>query len=235
MEAYKQESWARTVFGRCMAAAVVGALALVAAPKAADALTVSFQDATTSTTVTVRDGDPLDISVGAGMLNVSDLTVGNWLIRAATLDSNALEGGLPAYLNINLTAIPSVAGDLIVTAWDDYTVSPGTYPAIFATSATLRNGDRAISEAWISTGGEEFYIGSPVLLAGLAASGTRSTTVALGETFRIYQQFTITGAPGRQVNIDGFVEVIPVPAALPLMLGGLGMLGFLGWRRKVAA
>ena len=31
------------------------------------------------------------------------------------------------------------------------------------------------------------------------------------------------------------VNVIPLPGALPLMAGGLGLLGFMGWRRKRAA
>ena len=33
-------------------------------------------------------------------------------------------------------------------------------------------------------------------------------------------------------NVAGTSTVIPLPAALPLFAGGLGLLGYLGWRRK---
>lgn len=33
-------------------------------------------------------------------------------------------------------------------------------------------------------------------------------------------------------TVQAVISVIPVPAALPLMLGGLGLLGLFGWRRK---
>lgn len=35
------------------------------------------------------------------------------------------------------------------------------------------------------------------------------------------------------VRLDSVVGVIPLPAALPLLAGGLAMFGLLGWRRRV--
>lgn len=36
-------------------------------------------------------------------------------------------------------------------------------------------------------------------------------------------------------SFDGKSTVVPLPAALPLLIGGLGVLGVAGWRRKKAA
>jgi hypothetical protein len=236
METIRRDAWSGTVFGRCVAAAVFGAMALVAAPKA-DALTLMFEDLGPGlASASVSDGDALDQSNRAGVISIANLEVGNFVIDVATARSNALTGELPAYLNVNVTAFGQQAGQLRVTAWDDYFAGPGEgLPAFFATSATLRGDADATSRAWIVSGDDTFQIGSPVSLTGTDASGHRSTTVALGETFRIYQEFVITSRGAENItNIDGFVEVIPVPAALPLMLGGLGVLGFMGWRRKAA-
>lgn len=45
------------------------------------------------------------------------------------------------------------------------------------------------------------------------------------------------GGTGYSVLVEGEVTAIPLPAALPLITGGLGLLGLVGWRRrrKVAA
>lgn len=231
MEVYKERSRARTVFGRSLVAAVVGALAFMAAPKAADALTLEFEDLDRGNLVAVSDGDDLDRSDERGVIAVAALRLSdNFTIDVATARSNALTGQLPARLNVNLTAFARNEGRLRVRAWDDFDVGvAGNLPAFFATSATLTDGSRALSEAFV----DDYKIGS-FMFTDPANRGMRSTTVALGETFRIYQEFTIYARPGSSTNIDGFVEVIPVPAALPLMLGGIGMLGFLGWRRKAA-
>lgn len=42
-------------------------------------------------------------------------------------------------------------------------------------------------------------------------------------------------AQGRDFTLTLTVQPIPVPAALPLLAGGLGILGFMGWRRRQRA
>ena len=40
---------------------------------------------------------------------------------------------------------------------------------------------------------------------------------------------------GFEFNVVGDPSPVPVPAALPLLAGGLGLLAFFGWRRKRTA
>jgi len=54
------------------------------------------------------------------------------------------------------------------------------------------------------------------------------------EVGAIQLAFSTDDAAG-DIAIDNFgTQVVPLPAALPMMLGALGGLGFLGWRRKRA-
>ena len=43
---------------------------------------------------------------------------------------------------------------------------------------------------------------------------------------------SVLGQPGCHVTGDAVPEATPLPAALPLFAGGLGVMGLLGWRRK---
>jgi hypothetical protein len=75
---------------------------------------------------------------------------------------------------------------------------------------------------------------------GIDATGTISCTACSGfdPTPVFYSAaYTQNGGPGAQINAsfnDSTTppSTIPLPAALPLFVTGIGGLGFLGWRRK---
>lgn len=51
--------------------------------------------------------------------------------------------------------------------------------------------------------------------------------------FQLVETDNITSPVGTRIQLDNVsVTAVPLPAAFPLVVGGLGFLGLLGWRRK---
>lgn len=83
------------------------------------------------------------------------------------------------------------------------------------------------------------------LLAGSVTGPSATTSVGvwtlISELFEIGADNTLVtiafGATGSANTLGGFLDNIkitpvPLPAGLPLFIGGLGLMGWLGWRRK---
>lgn len=79
------------------------------------------------------------------------------------------------------------------------------------------------------------FPGTPVLVtdASNLPNPTQSGFVFEVASFADYEA-AITAKVGRIVNPNPNPNVIPLPAALPLMLAGMGAMGFMGWRRRAA-
>lgn len=63
-----------------------------------------------------------------------------------------------------------------------------------------------------------------------------SHQITLNSTATIYAAVNDTFYPNNtgsfEVTVASVVQPVPLPTALPLLAGGMGLMGFLGWRRK---
>jgi hypothetical protein len=118
----------------------------------------------------------------------------------------------------------------------DICAAPGCYFGDIIGSISLGGVPSFESESSYNFG----EIGTPVL-GGLPLVSTWSLVVAPGTTFPLDLKVTSTlyfysagFTPTLTVDFSGDLALaapVPLPAALPLMAGGLGAFGLIGWRR----
>jgi len=132
-----------------------------------------------------------------------------------------------------------------------------TTPNVVSASATgLYSGDVSINSQLSSGTTVDFCASAGSTCSGGSsngisptdppASGTFSLTfasvlasISLDEAFVRYQGITgngFNGASGIGTNsnvvINPVISTVPLPAALPLFVGGLGVMGLVGWRKR---
>lgn len=175
------------------------------------------------------------LSAEAAVMNVSKIRVTNNLAHSGTLQVN------------EIIALVSGTGTdaALASAGATVTSSPPLGHPFYASN---------VIDGLISTG-HNFYHGafSPTdfVEVMLATSMTLESITIIGRLdccmerdSYILQLFNAAGGllfteelDGRNAGAAGVtsqlrVSEVPLPAALPLMVGGLGLLGFFGWRRK---
>ncbi|MDK3072219.1 VWA domain-containing protein [Sedimentitalea sp. JM2-8] len=133
------------------------------------------------------------------------------------------------------------AGELIGEGWDSMSFE--------AIGTALDAGDRALLGAMgfdtalnpTPTGPADFLNG-PAVQGGCSQIGSSAQIVnTISECFVIETTFAdMTAVYNKKIvnsviTTGGTIDPIPVPAALPLLAGGLGIFGLMGWRRRKAA
>ena len=198
-----------------LGAALIGFISIGSAQSATVNIgTLSFDDSTFADTVSVVSGDVPNVA------NIIDKD----LVTNATLDSgffgtDVIEVGFTDNLLVNNTGI-----DLLVFERFSDEESP---------LLSLTFGGPSIAGVFLESimpGGinQTTVFGFDLDLLGITAGA-----IVAGNVF-----FTINGNTpdiAEIAAIDSGTTVVPLPAALPLFAGGLGLLGLIGWRRKRVA
>jgi len=88
----------------------------------------------------------------------------------------------------------------------------------------------------LTDAGHNAVTSTNTLLIGLNGGGLLHTTFGAAATEIFLNvtsiKFAWGGNNANDFYVNGATAVIPLPAALPLFGTGLGILGFLGWRRR---
>jgi len=136
------------------------------------------------------------------------------LLETNTLDlqTNGLASGTTLALIITETGLTS-APPGFASSFDVLALHGGTY-----TGYTMYNGSELASDGPLTGPAGNFTVGTPV-------TPTSSYTLAAEYT-------GVTTSTSGNINADIDISATPVPAALPLFAGGLGMLGMVLRRRK---
>ena len=144
----------------------------------------------------------------------------------ATPGQVGINGEVELKLVINVVSGPLMGNPVFSSAFNGGSVSITDGQGNSFTSPIINLGSVAISQTFIF---DTIYTGpAGTFLATFTAQG-------------ILNNVLCCFSPGRSINVDfdlsGTAEVVvttPLPAAFPLFATGLGVLGLLGWRRRLS-
>ena len=166
-------------------------------------------------------------------------TLGNFLSLYTSdvnfnVSSATAQGGQYAYWNVELTtAVGPTTYTAVLNAFGDNTPVVGGIAANPWNSQTSTGYDQSGNQ--VSYGfGSTWTAAELTSLDGVQLSDWTVTAL----TISVGGWDTNTNGTGDQtdtinsITLPGTFTETPIPAALPLFTGGLGMLGLLGWRRK---
>lgn len=219
------------------------AVAVAGAPAFAVTVTPTFTQVAIDTTTAQQSAVfQADLTGFAGLTEIGSITV---------TDTNGTSGSAGAYSGFDIDALfIDMDGDYLTTGDQHYASSfiftagalrAGSAPAS-NTSGALNgsNADGTVDEAFATLNAIDaifFSTGSISLGDGGSLTANFNPTVAVGASL-----FLITSEVGANgESLTGAIEVsttpvdvVPLPAGLPLMLAGLGALGIASRRRKSA-
>jgi len=192
------------------------------AVNSAQAAVVDFEDLGVAIGTQVQTGNGVTTTTGG-----FDVDTGNTHIHLHNQDGFGDNGTTNAGLHGLINLAPTAGGAFSLLSFDfDYFIADlGTI-----TLNALTTGGVNISQIFTTDG-------IPSVLGG---ASSYETFAALGFS-SIVGATILSGAPNISSTngffVDNFVvgaavAAIPIPAALPLLGSGLGLLGLLGWRRK---
>jgi hypothetical protein len=189
----------------------------------ATALTTSFAQAATVYPVSATaplgsyDGYPASDAIDQGG-------------SARITDWAAASTGAGSYLNLDLGTIYSLTSAYVT---DRVTSGAGNSDPVLGSYDFTRSFSlQAYTDGTFTT-----PIGAAVIVSGLLPPPTGApVVVALGGLTAEFLRYTVLVTDGvnpglADIHFDGSVAT-PLPAALPLFAGGLGVIGVVGWRRK---
>jgi hypothetical protein len=214
---------------KTIAIAALSSLAMIASVDSSSATTVvgssATFDADTSSQVTTGFGD----TAGDGYAGYPSVTENGITFTGA-------EAGTSAGVNINDAGVYGTSGNLLTNQYDpantggySLTIDLGSAVTAFGLDFGTDPGSESVSfllsNGFTYTVSSASYFGSPEFL-GFLSSGDPFDTITL----------TVTGNTGwgvlDVVTAASDVAPTPLPAALPMFAGGLGIVGFLSRRKK---
>lgn len=165
-----------------------------------------------------------------------------------TLEHSTTGGNLGGYMfaidtqpfGLLVRAPAAVAGDLTKTrfTWDvllPTTSRNSTGIFIEGQDGSIYNSDQGLTSATLGSWFSKSVDTEDEVEWQLAFAGSASSSFAdvVSDAAAVYVNLEVIAGSGVEAGIDNFnVSPVPVPAALPLMLSGLGLLGFIARRRK---
>lgn len=181
----------------------------------------TFAEGTTAT-FDVRDLKIYDRIFGSNRFELtllqsatSVLTVGEALDPVVSLGGRTVAHSIGGNLDFRLDQFNASTGALIASASDSF----------FFDNAIMMSVVNGVAE--IDAGSVEVFLWGD--------TGSRNSfTCDTGDCWKIKKKFYSTYGLGIDLAFNGTVSAVPVPAALPLLLSGIGGLVFVARRRKSA-
>ena len=223
-------------------ATALGALMLAAAPMAADALTVRFEDGGSTIDVVDNLGD--DTNTALGVISTSLSGTGNGASVSVTT-SVSIDASGESSLTLQANNVTAGSGGLIITASDDGfgEGADGINDSIAVLDADpISSDDNVVTASGYVDDGNVLF-GTATLVGQETLADTSDDTIGsirttLDDPFSITTSLAFTaGSSGNSGQSKVVVAPVPVPAAglmLLTALGGLGGAAGLRRRRKAA-
>jgi hypothetical protein len=194
------------------------------------------------------------ISTGTGALGSVET---NWLL-GGTASAFVVNPASPFWIDPaadpTLTAkwlSPTVGGPLGNSGFNCVTFCPQDdqtalrQDAIYEYTLDFTNPNHQVDVQWATDNGAEFYLNgtlvNTIVNPGVFNPGSFvAFSIAAGDfqasnTFRVVVTNQAQDNDGNPTGLLVNIAPVPVPAALPLFVGGLGLLGWLARRRRVEA
>lgn len=193
-----------------------------------------------SQTVTIGDIDDLNNFDGDGIVNLGDGSfVPNQittLLPDGDLTDEQLVATSPNSFDFTFEFLPSsvTAASITILHGDVDRAGEGFDIAPIEIDGELTDFSLSNVTQILNSNGTNFALDTFVIsedLLGLLDDGSLIFSILINEG-----NIALDGAAVDFItlNVESQVAAIPLPAALPLLAGGLGLMGVMGWRRKKA-